>query len=834
MTALRLLIASALLSAAPGLRAAPIQPNSPTWPHPVPARVKDDANRDLFMMTLGPVKTRAAQGLYDPATDRMVLNDGTVIPDYYRVRLKLPFYQPLNKTIFPLPPSGLCTWYYYYQDVSETEVERNTDWIALNLRDYGAQYVQIDDGWQGEKADGSHGSRDWTTVDQAFPGGMAKLAAYIKSRGLIPGLWLAPHGQSKESVVKDHPGVFLLKPDGASASETWEGKWLVDPSAPATHAYLREMFTQFTAWGYEYFKIDGQPIVVEEYKKTGAFMQKPAAAEKLYRKTLETIRGAIGPRRYLLGCWGIPEQGMGLMDGSRTGGDIVRGWSGFLTALECTMQFYYQHNIAWYADPDVLLVRAPLSLDQARVWATLQGLTGQALFASDRLMDLSADRVELLRRVFPAVDIRPLDLFPSLRQKRIWDLKIDHLGRAYDVVGAFNFTEGRSELVHLDWQELALPTSGPVHIFDFWNEEYCGAWEAGFAVELPPTSCRVLTLLPDNGQIQLVSTNRHLTQGWVDLQKIESTAEEISGVSLVIKDDPYALHFAFPRGKNFAVVSATAQGPAGELPVQIANHQGWATVRFTAPITASVAWRVRFAPAVSYQYPTHTPTEVRAEFASLDGATLAWNDEYYLNAGYQVYLDGRLLGCTGTPRFPLLRLDPHRTYTAEVRSVWDDASIGPKHKKAQRAFTLAALLPATLPLASLEPVSTGSPGLPVRTAIVGGLPRAKALTAQPGADLEYETHGLYGAFTAQVAFDDSDKDQRAVNFAVLADGVEVWKGGPIKRSAGPLLVKAPLNGAKRLALRASVSDTTPADQAWWSGPRAVWLDASLSQSAPAK
>lgn len=168
---------------------------------------------------------------------------------------------------------------------------------------------------------------------------------------------------------------------------------------------------------------------------------------------------------------------------------MVGGWSGFLGALRATMRGYFTHNIVWYADPDVLLVRPPLTLEQARVWATLQGLTGQALLSSDRLMDLSEDRVEILRRVFPAVDIRPLDLFPSQRNKRIWDLKISHLDRHYDVVGIFNFSEDRPEQIELNWKEMGLPSDRPIHVFDFWNGEYMGTWEAGMAIKINPTSC---------------------------------------------------------------------------------------------------------------------------------------------------------------------------------------------------------------------------------------------------------------------------------------------------------------------------------------------------------
>ena len=254
---------------------------------------------------------------------------------------------------------------------------------------------------------------------------MASLAAYIKSLGLTPGIWIAPHGQSNEDVVKKNPGVFMLKPDGTSASESWEGKWLVDPSVPETQKYLKDLFAMMVKWGYEYFKIDGQTVVTGEYRSKASFMKNPGEMETLYRNTLCSIRDAIGPNRYLLGCWGIPLEGLGYMNGSRTGGDVVLGWSGFYGALRPTMRWYFLHNIAWYTDPDVLLLRPPLTLDQARVWATLQGLTGQALMSSDRLMDLSEDRVELLRRVYPAVDIRPLDLFPARQNKRIWDLKVN-------------------------------------------------------------------------------------------------------------------------------------------------------------------------------------------------------------------------------------------------------------------------------------------------------------------------------------------------------------------------------------------------------------------------
>ena len=113
----------------------------PAWPHPIPCRIQDGANPDLFVMTLGDVQTPLADGVFDPVKDEVVLKDGIVKTNYYRDGLGVKFYQPLDKLQFPQPPSGWCTWYYYYNRVTAAEVQENAKWIAANLKDFGAQLI---------------------------------------------------------------------------------------------------------------------------------------------------------------------------------------------------------------------------------------------------------------------------------------------------------------------------------------------------------------------------------------------------------------------------------------------------------------------------------------------------------------------------------------------------------------------------------------------------------------------------------------------------------------------------------------------------------------------
>ncbi len=788
----------------------PAATNQPPWPHVIPCRIQDGTNRDLFVMTLGKVETPIADGVFDLMNDQVTLKNDTVISNYYRDALGVKFYQPLDKSRFPAPPSGWCTWYYYYNRINETEVKRNARWIADNLKDYGAQYIQIDDGWQG--GGGREGYRDWTTVNRDhFPNGMTELAGYIKSLGLEPGLWLAPHGQSNPRFVSNNPSVFLLKPDGTTASDTWEGRFLVDPTTPESSVYLKGLFTKLSGWGYDYFKIDGQPIVVDEYGSKKQFMKNPSAdsAAGLYRKTLDSIRAAIGPNRYLLGCWGTPIEGAGIMNGSRTGGDVVLGWGGFQVALRATLSYYYLHNIVWYCDPDVLLVRSPLTQDQARVWATLQGLTGQALMSSDRLMDLSEDRVELLRRVYPAVNIRPLDLFPAEGNKRIWDLKINHLGRNYDVVGVFNFDADKAAQILLKWKDLGLPGGQPVHVFDFWNKEYLGAWSDGMVVDAAPTSCRVLTLLPDNGRIQLISTSRHITQGWVDLAALSQNeaGDTFQGTGKVVKNDPYELRFVFPRGTNYVVKRVAARAGLRNLPVKIFNHQGWAAVQMTSPKNRELKWEIQFAPSDFYHFPPSEPGGLWVERVGLDGVNLHWQEQYYLNAGYQVYLNDRLLGYTPAASFPIHNLNSRSNYVAAVKTVADDGRVSPR--EATLKFSPAELAPAELSLTQLEPLrSTGRwrgfeaderlAGAPLS---LGGKHYEQGLSAFANSEIEFDLKGLYDQFTTEVGLDDASGDSATAEFVVLGDGKELWRSGELKKSDSSQPVEIKIAGIHKLTLR---------------------------------
>ena len=88
-------------------------------------------------------------------------------------------------------PTGWCSWYYYYQNISEDSILTNLNVAARSLKEAGLQYIQIDDGYQ-------IAAGDWNT-NKKFPHGHKWLVDQIHSKGLLAGLWLAPFAVAESS-----------------------------------------------------------------------------------------------------------------------------------------------------------------------------------------------------------------------------------------------------------------------------------------------------------------------------------------------------------------------------------------------------------------------------------------------------------------------------------------------------------------------------------------------------------------------------------------------------------------------------------------------------------
>lgn len=806
----------------------------------LPGRMNPDpAARVTFATTRvtvnGVLKTSEntmSEALFDRSTDCMLYFQGnrrlnaqrfdivlgetgfriTWLPDYYKKQHGITYYKPVGPDM-TAPPAGWCSWYYYYLDITEEEMKKNTDWLAENLKPYGLEYVQLDDGYQLLAAD-QYQAKSWIRWNEKFPSGCAALADYIHERGFKAGLWLTPFSQGDDDLVAAHPDWFLTDSDG-EVVRTFKGAMTVDASRDEVlDEWFSPLFrTLAQEAGYDYFKIDGQPEVVRAYQKNEARFGRAMTGHEAYRRGLERIRKEIGPERFLLNCWGTAPEGVGFVNAARTGGDVAASWMGILPAKRATEAWYYTHNVCWYADPDVVCVRPPLTPDQATLWVSLMGLTGQLLMASDKMYDLPEDRVELLRRIYPVMPTYPMEFYPlAENQLEVVNLKINKFYHNFDVVGFFNW-ERNDRTITVSLDQLGLKRADYA-VYDFWNHTFLGVTADKISLNVPKQGCRLVSL---NRAIlnrpNLVATSRHITMGGVDIieKKWSSKYRTLTGKSTnLVALEPYTLSFYLPdnRFPSFEVTTEEA------LESQTFEQKGRALdVTFVPQQAGDLTWKFQFKkeepPAPLKPLEALVPSEsFEAEPTRI---RFAWAVEGLAPAAYMIEKNGVVVGTVFEPSWLDDGLEPDHEYTYTVRAQGFHEQPLPE----KTDFTVKVRTPPLPPpppepdvyLGDLTPVSAeqgwGTLGIDKSTEgnqlKIGGQSFDCGLGTHARSEIVYKIEPEYEKFTACVGVD-QETPYGSVVFEVWLDGEKVFSSPQLLNGDPPLPVIVPVAGKREMKL----------------------------------
>jgi len=592
---------------------------------PYLCRIEPGAHGDVVQAGLGPVESLLCDCIFDKWTDRLLrlgadgerrirrdrttgtfsvetkvraifgsipeLLSAQVVENFIAEVRGMPYYKPYDRTHHPLPPSGWQSWYCYGRETSEEILVTIVDWLENNLKPFGCQVVQWDDGYQDESW------LEWRK--DLFPHGPKWIVDYVCSKGFTPGIWLVPQslGNVDSKYLKTKPDWALIDPNTGEVFRRFGNYPYVDPTNPEVkREWFERIFrTMALEWGIGFFKLDGEGEMHQWYALCRDRMYDPSITpDEAYRGWLRIIREVIGPERTILIC-ATQWRAMGLGDCCRTGTDVGESWPLVERALQATFSNYWMHTIAWYCDPDVLIVRPPLTLEQARAWASLLGLSGQVLLNSDPVHELPEERVELLRRVFPAQDIRPMDLWsrrPYGPYPQIWDLKVAKDWGSWDVVGIFRWFEENQAEVRITAEKLGLPP-GRYVLYDFWGKTYLGELEQERSFVLEPGSCKVLYVRPLERLPLLLGTSRHITQGYPDLESLQYGEGSLEGESQLVAGDPYEIRILMKHGGiKYRCTRVTAE--AAETRVRQEGPVLLLTLK--SPCSRKVRWRVEFEP----------------------------------------------------------------------------------------------------------------------------------------------------------------------------------------------------------------------------------------------
>lgn len=442
-------------------------------------------------------------------------------------RISALYHPPVKDQV----PTGWCSWYYYYERVTEADILSNLRFIAANRERFPWQVVQIDDGYQ------LHWG-DWLLPGAKFAHDMAWLAREIRSQGFQPGIWVAPMIMSVPSnLFREHPEWALgdFQTGNAKTLKGWsppeENPWVIlDGTNPEYLGHIRKIFSVMAhEWGYEYFKIDATAFGAY----AGRRFDPTKTGIQAVRMVMQAIRDAIGPDKFLLGC-GLPfGSAVGIVNGERVSDDLStafqpgEGCCPVSVALPQSIHRSFLQGKWWHNDPDCVLVRSRgtphnaglaesgLSLDEARLLATVVGLTQGIQMVGENLLILEKDRLEILDALQPLMPVpaRPLDLF-SPKPERL--LSVTGFGQ---VLALLNWTPQPNAVV-LD--PSGVGEGGSTVVYDVWSDTMVGVFKRRISrIEIPAQGVRLLVLRTSTERPSFLGFSGHVSGGTTLLEAEE-------------------------------------------------------------------------------------------------------------------------------------------------------------------------------------------------------------------------------------------------------------------------------------------------------------------------
>jgi hypothetical protein len=632
---------------------------APCLPSFVPRR-----NGDVIYFSLGQVSNLLDHSLFDRVRDiaidfplhtRMQRNaadenelavdipvEGSAVirlyPEYFTKTLGLPLYVQFDDTYFPRAPMVWSSWTSYYEAVIEADVVRNTDWLAENLKPYGFQYVELDDGYDRGPEGEHYWSENWD--NKKFPHGPQWLASYIKSKGLDAGIWLVPNAYAGD--VQQHPEWYLHYKDNGSLVKDYNTPAL-DATNPHGLDEVKRIMTTLDGWGFDYYKFDGEFALARYIPGVDHSKLYDPKVDPLvnYRKRLQMIRETISPGRFIEGCpAGTPLNGIGFMNSYFTGQDLYANWQGMFPLFSSITGSAFLNHLAAYVMPgegmelgvqmsekEASSRRPAVVLDtirerefpvtgvgtttaEARTVVSWVALTGVAYPLASVMPELPWERVNLLRQTLPTMPVLPNDLFSrgsdiewdtfrhttpdayAHHYPDILDLKVNAQIRNYDVVALTNWRSQPTSRTIDFTDKLGLSDTDPFVVFDFWNQRLLGIFRSKIDVAIQPHDTRVLLVHSLTDHPQLVGIDRHISGAFsVEKYRWNGSARHLDGISDTIPGEPYKLTLYVPKAYHYLDAIASCGGNA--IPVTSTQSADSLIISFPG-LCDKVEWQIAF------------------------------------------------------------------------------------------------------------------------------------------------------------------------------------------------------------------------------------------------
>lgn len=170
----------------------------------------------------------------------------------------------------------------------------NVKKICDKIAGKGIKYLVIDSGWYGHDA-WWNSIGNWDVNEERFPGGMKPIADYIRSKGMIPGLWFELEALARESRYFDQ-AEHLVRRYGVPLTVGDRHFW--DMEDPWVVEYLDEKVIKLLKdSGFGYLKVDYNDTLgmgCDGAESLGeALRLKVEASKRYFQRIAEKIPGIV-------------------------------------------------------------------------------------------------------------------------------------------------------------------------------------------------------------------------------------------------------------------------------------------------------------------------------------------------------------------------------------------------------------------------------------------------------------------------------------------------------------------------------------------------------------
>ncbi len=399
--------------------------------------------------------------------------------------------------------------------------------------------------------------------DTAFPHGLHTILDKIKASGLVPGFWLNPFAIAQNAIDFPRMEPFLIRnQDGTPASR---GKWLfaapdadgdlpnlfaLDPKYPEVFDYIHNVLKTYASWGIRYYMID----FLEDGRYRKGEISDGYALEN-YLKFVRRLQEFAAPDTHFLSATGSSVVHIGAVSSSRIGMDYCEGralhkhWPSYpatyviggsirscgapnRNAINNMAVWAFADRAFFRCNSNMMTVDKPIPLNEARITASLYGISSSPVFFGDHFKMLDPERLALVKKVLPRGKEMPLpvDLFTKTDLDndfvRIFRLEVRKPWGTYALCAIFNLNESVRTLTLSD-KFLRIPTDRDYVMYDFWNEEYIGTFRHEFTVDVPRQSATVLRLEEKHDHPWLLSTDMTVRQGDAEITDLKWDAKSL-------------------------------------------------------------------------------------------------------------------------------------------------------------------------------------------------------------------------------------------------------------------------------------------------------------------